>query len=46
MQFSGIVSMSTGCFLFTGNHDMVINISGLLAIPAFAGTFTGLYKIK
>ncbi|MEP7142370.1 MAG: hypothetical protein ABI707_05855 [Ferruginibacter sp.] len=45
IQFSGIISTCTGFFLFTRYHDMVINISGLLAIFAVAGTFTGLYKM-
>lgn len=44
MQASGIVSAITGIFLFTSYHDWIINLSGILAIFAFAGTFIGLYK--
>lgn len=44
MQYSGIISAITGTFLFTSYHDWIINLSGILAIFAFAGTFIGLYK--
>lgn len=44
IQVSGILSMGTGFFLFTSHHDIIINITGGLALVAFAGTFTGLYK--
>ncbi|MEO5893040.1 MAG: hypothetical protein ABIQ31_22510 [Ferruginibacter sp.] len=47
IRFSGIISMCTGFFLFTGyHHDAIINITGLLAAFAFAGTFAGLYKMR
>ncbi len=45
IQLSGIVSACTGIFIFTGYHDLVINVSGLLALLAFAGTFSGLYRM-
>ena len=44
MQVSAIASACCGFFLFTRYHDSIINITGLLAFIAFAGTFAGLYK--
>jgi hypothetical protein len=44
MQISAIASACSGFFLFTRYHDIVINLTGLLAFVAFAGTFAGLYK--
>lgn len=38
--------MVTGLFLFSKDHDSVINIAGALAMIAVAGTFVGLYKNK
>ena len=46
MQVSGIISMFAVLFLFTSYHNIVINITVLLASFALAGTFTGLYKLK
>ena len=45
MQLSGIVSACTAIFIFTGYHDLVINVSGFLALFAFVGTFKGLYRM-
>ena len=44
LQVSAIASACCGFFLFTRYHDIVINLTGLLAFVAFAGTFAGLYK--
>jgi hypothetical protein len=44
MQASAIASACCGFFLFTRYHDTIINITGLLAFIALAGTFAGLYK--
>ena len=38
--------MTIGMFLFIGRHDMIINVTGLCAVLAIAGTFAGLYKLR
>lgn len=42
IQISGIISMTTGFFLFTSLHDTIINIATVLGLVAVAGTFYGL----
>jgi hypothetical protein len=44
VTFSGITSMTITMFLFTGFHDLVINVAGLFGLIALAGTYVGLYK--
>lgn len=44
MQFSGIASMCSALFIFTRYHDIIINVTSLLAILALVGTYSGLYK--
>jgi hypothetical protein len=46
MQFSGMLSMGIAFFIFTGLHDVLINIAAAFAMIALTGTFIGLYKIK
>lgn len=46
IQFSGILAMTIGMFLFTDIHDIIINIASLCGLVAIAGTFAGLYKLK
>lgn len=46
IQICGIAAMFTALFIFTGSHDIVIDISGVLGLVALIGTFTGLYKNK
>jgi len=46
IRTSGILSMITCLFLFSKSHDTIINVSGLLASFAIAGTFAGIYKNK
>jgi len=45
-QVSGVVSMLIGTFLITPWHDLIINVSTLLALVAMTGTFIGLYKLR
>lgn len=45
MQLSGLASMITVVFLFTGYHDMVITIASLFGLIALSGTMAGLYKL-
>lgn len=46
MQISGLISMATGMLIFTRLHDIIINITGLCAVIAIAGTFAGLRKLR
>lgn len=46
MQVSGTSSMCIAFFIFSGFHDVIINIAGLLAMVALTVTFIGLYKMK
>jgi hypothetical protein len=38
--------MTTGMFLFTSAHDLIVNIASLCGLVAMTGTFVGLYKSK
>jgi hypothetical protein len=44
MLWSGIPAAAVMIFIFTGFHDQVINLSGLMAIPAFYYLLVGLRK--
>ena len=44
IRYAGILSMLITLFLFTGLHDVVINVAGSLGIVALALTYNGLYK--
>ena len=44
MLWSGIPAAAVMIFIFTGYHDQVINLSGLMAIPAFYFLMVGLRK--
>jgi hypothetical protein len=46
VRYAGILSMITVVFLFTREHDTVMNISGTLGVIAIAVTIAGLYKNK
>jgi len=46
IQISGAAAMMIGLFLFTGFHDIIINIATFFGLVAVAGTFVGLYKLK
>lgn len=46
IAFSGLASMTASMFLFTGYHDLVINIAVVLGLVALTGTFVGLYRNK
>jgi len=46
IRYCGILSMLIAMFLFTGYHDMVINIAGTLGCIALSFTFAGLYQNK
>ena len=46
IRFSGIASMATGLFLFTAQHDLVINLASLFGLVALAGTLIGLKKLQ
>ncbi len=44
IQGSGILSMVIILFLFTGMHDMVINLASLFGLIALLGVFLELYR--
>ncbi len=46
IQISGILSMTTGMFLFTNLHDIIINVASLFGLVALGGIFTALRKLK
>lgn len=43
-RYAGVSSMFMLLLLFTGAHDMAMNLSGLLGITAMVFTMTGLYR--
>ncbi|MBE7174326.1 MAG: hypothetical protein INR73_27390 [Williamsia sp.] len=45
IQTSGIAAMVTALFIFTAQHDLVINTAGLFGLVALTGTLTGLHKL-
>ena len=44
IRYTGILSMAIAVFMFTGYHDTVIHLGGLLAGVALVLTFVGLYE--
>jgi hypothetical protein len=46
IQLSGLMAMVIGVFVFTGFHDVVINVAGCFGLIAFGGTFAGLYHLR
>lgn len=46
MQLSGLLAMTTGLFLFTSLHDVVINVATAFGLVSLAGTFVGLKKLR
>jgi len=44
IRFTGILSMIVAGFIFTGFHDVVIDVAGLLAGITLSLTFIGLYQ--
>lgn len=46
MQIAGGLSMITGFFLFTNQHDLLINAAGFSGLIAMTITFIGLHRIK
>ena len=46
LQFSGIAAMATGLFLFTAQHDAVINGATFFGMVALTGTFIGLNRLR
>lgn len=46
IQISGFVSMVVGMFLFTGIHDIIVNLATLAGIIAVTGTILGLKKLN
>ncbi len=46
IQISGTLAMTTGMFLFTKQHDTIVNIASLCGLVATVGTFIGLRKLK
>ncbi len=45
IQVSGLISMLTGMFLFTGLHDIIVNLATLAGVIAVGGTIVGLRKL-
>ncbi|MGI4886823.1 MAG: hypothetical protein ACRYFR_17845 [Janthinobacterium lividum] len=46
MRSAGMLSMVSAGFIFTAQHDLVLNIAGAFGLVALTGTFVGLYKTK
>ncbi len=46
IQIPGILSMLTCLFLFTGDHDVVINAASSLGLIAVAGVLVALWQLK
>jgi len=46
IQISGIAAMIIGMFLFTEQHDIIINLATLFGLVAIIGTFLGLNKLR
>ena len=46
IQISGALAMTTGMFLFTDQHDIIVNIASFCGLVATVGTFIGLHKLK
>lgn len=46
LQFSGLLSVVSFCFLSGEWHDEVINISGFFGLVAMAGVYRGIYRKK
>ena len=46
MQISGGLSMITGFFLFTNQHDILVNAASFFGLIAMTITFIGLYRLK
>lgn len=46
IQISGFLSMTIGMFIFTGLHDIVVNLATLAGIVAVVGTILGLRKLS
>ncbi len=46
IQLSGFASMAIGMFLFTGLHDIIVNLATLAGIIAVTGTIVGLKKLN
>jgi hypothetical protein len=46
VQVAGIGSMVVAVFIFTEQHDLLINIASLLGLFGTIGTLVGLYMLK
>lgn len=46
VQASGALAMATGLFVFTGFHDVVIDVAGGFGLIAIGGTLAGLKKLQ
>ena len=46
VQVPAAFAMIMGIFIFTGFHDIIVNVASFFGIIAMAGTFIGLYKLK
>ena len=46
IQVSGVACVVTGFFIFTGFHDVLINVASLFGFIATAGIFVSLYRLK
>lgn len=46
IQISGTLAMTTGMFLFTDRHDIIVNIASFCGLVATVGTFIGIHKLK
>lgn len=46
IQVSGFASMAIGIFLFSGLHDIIVNLATLAGIIAVTGTIAGLKKLN
>ncbi|RYY39984.1 MAG: hypothetical protein EOO08_07975 [Chitinophagaceae bacterium] len=45
-QWGGLLAMLLGLFIFTGYHDLLLNLAGLCGLIALIGTMAGLRKLR
>jgi hypothetical protein len=46
IRISGLLSMLAAQFIFTGLHDLFVNLASIFGLLATIGTLIGLYKLK
>ena len=46
IQVSGLLSMTTGLFIYSAEHDLLVNVASFFGLIATLGTFFGLWNLK